>query len=188
MSIVRMIIKEAAGRGLNAAGAIKSKSNMYEGSSGNAISGRLLGNKSEKTGNSVLDNQSESGDESTPETKNSSSNVATEGTSDTTADVGSGDLSSREDIGAGTSDAKAKTEIKSVSFRYQPVEGGRIRGMLKDVNLADAMKPKTPNMSTGGGGMPAAGGAGVGGESADVADSADAADAADAADGADAMG
>lgn len=41
MNIVRLILKEAGGRMQNAAGAIKSDSNMFEGSSGNAPSDKL---------------------------------------------------------------------------------------------------------------------------------------------------
>ena len=43
MNIVKMILKEAGGRFQNAAGSIGSKDNMFEGSSGNAISDKLVG-------------------------------------------------------------------------------------------------------------------------------------------------
>ena len=43
MNIVKMILKEAGGRMQNAAGSIGSKDNMFEGSSGNAISDKLGG-------------------------------------------------------------------------------------------------------------------------------------------------
>ena len=182
MSMIRLILKEIGGRAMDAAGSIRSKNNMYEGSENNAPSDKLM-----NTGNAnpvVTQGQGEgAGDE------NKGGEVATEGTSDTTADVDSSDLSSGEDIGAETSDANAKTEVKSVSFKYQPMEGGRLRGILKNVDFSKTPSPKTQGA---GGGMPGAGGAGgAGGEGAEggeAADGADAADAADAGDAADAMG
>lgn len=164
---------------MDSAGSIKSKGNMYEGSKNNAITDKLMDSGD---GNPVVtQGQGEgTGDE------NKGGEVATEGTSDTSADVNSSDLSSGDDIGKETSDANAKTEVKSVSFKYQPTEGGRIRGILKDVDVSKMPSPKTQGA---GGGMPAAGGAGgEGAEGGEAADGADAADAADAADGADAMG
>lgn len=165
---------------MDSAGSIKSKGNMYEGSKNNAITDKLMDTGD---GNPVV---TQGQGEDTGEDKGGE--VATEGTSDTSADVDSSNLSSGDDIGKETSDASAKTEVKSVSFKYQPAEGGRIRGILKDVDVSKMPSPKTQGA---GGGMPGAGGAGAGGEggdSAEAADGADAADAADAADGADAMG
>ena len=154
---------------MDAAGSIRSKNNMYEGSENNAPSDKLM-----DTGNAnpvVSDKEKQEG------------GVAVENTSDTAADVDSGSLESGEDVNAETSDANAKTEVKSVSFKYQPTEGGRLRGILKNVDFS---KTPSPKVQGAGGGMPAAGGAG--GEGAEGGEAADGADAADAADGADAMG
>lgn len=158
---------------MDAAGSIRSKNNMYEGSENNAPSDKLM-----DTGNAnpvVSDKEKQEG------------GVAVENTSDTAADVDSGSLESGEDVNAETSDANAKTEVKSVSFKYQPTEGGRLRGILKNVDFSKTPSPKTQGA---GGGMPGAGGAGggEGAEGGEAADGADAADTADAADGADAMG
>lgn len=172
MSMIRLILKEAGGRAMDAAGSVKSKSNMFEGSENNAPSDKLMGS-------SGTDNPLATDKENTGDTNKPANDVAVEGTSDTAADVNSSELNSGDDI---TSDANAKTEVKSVSFKYQPVEGGRLRGILKNLDLSPSM-PKTQGT---GGGM---GGAGMGGsEGGEAADGADAADAADAADGADAMG
>lgn len=157
---------------MDAAGSIRSKDNMYEGSENNAPSDKLM-----DTGNAnpvVSDKEKQEGD------------VAVENTSDTSADVDSSTLSSGEDVNAETSDANAKTEVKSVSFKYQPTEGGRLRGILKNVDFSKMPSPKTQGA---GGSTPGAGGAGgEGTEGGEAADSADAADAADAGDAADAMG
>ena len=157
---------------MDAAGSIRSKDNMYEGSENNAPSDKLM-----DTGDAnpvVSDKEKQEGD------------VAVENTSDTSADVDSSTLSSGEDVNAETSDANAKTEVKSVSFKYQPTEGGRLRGILKNVDFSKMPSPKTQGA---GGGTPGAGGAGgEGAEGGEAADGADAADAADAGDAADAMG
>lgn len=169
MSMIRMILKEVGGRAMDAAGSIKADYNMFEGSENNAPSDKLM--DAGNTNPVATDKEKQEG------------GVAVENTSDTSADVDSSELKSGDDI---TSDANAKTEVKSVSFRYQPTEGGRLRGILKNLDLS---KMPSPKMQGAGGGMPGAGGAG--GESAEggeAADGADAADAADAADGADAMG
>jgi len=203
MSMIRMILKEIGGRGMDAAGAIKSKSNMFEGSKNNAPSDKLMG--SSGTDNPlVTNNEGEgAGDAEKPandvavegagDTDKPANDVAVEGTSDTSADVDSSELNSGDDI---TSDANAKTEVKSVSFKYQPTEGGRIRGVLKNLDFS----PSKPKMQGAGGGMPGGAGAaaGTGGEggaegadtgadmgdsAGDMADSAgDMGDMADAAD------
>lgn len=184
MSMIRMILKEIGGRGMDAAGAIKSKSNMFEGSKNNAPSDKLMG--SSGTDNPLVTNNEGEGAGDTDKPAN---DVAVEGTSDTAADVDSSELNSGDDI---TSDANAKTEVKSVSFKYQPTEGGRIRGVLKNLDFS----PSKPKMQGAGGGMPGGAGAaaGTGGEGgaegaegadtgADMADSAgDMGDMADAAD------
>ena len=157
---------------MDAAGSIRSKDNMYEGSENNAPSDKLM--NTGDTNPIVSDKEKQEGD------------VAVENTSDTSADVDSSTLSSGEDVNAETSDANAKTEVKSVSFKYQPTEGGRLRGILKNVDFSKMPSPKV--QGAGGGTSGAGGDGGEGTEGGEAADGADAADAADAGDAADAMG
>lgn len=43
--MVRMILKEIGGRGLDAAGSINSPDNMFKGSSGNSLGGKIVGDE-----------------------------------------------------------------------------------------------------------------------------------------------
>jgi hypothetical protein len=82
MNIVRMILKEAGGRIENAAGSIKSGDNMFEGSSGNAVSDKVPMLGGGGNNNPVSGESSETTAEETPEVEVSETTDASETFSD----------------------------------------------------------------------------------------------------------
>jgi len=160
MSMVRLILKEAGGRFKNGAGAINSEDNMFAGSKNNAPSdkiGSMLGG----------------GGNSNPMMEMGENN-------DTTVEAPESDVDT-SDISEGAEMSFSDEELK------EEKEGGKLKGMLKNLEL-DPMKAS--NKSGGGMGgmgkmanmfqgiMGNMGGAEGAGDMGDMGDMADAADAA----------
>ena len=158
-----MILKEAGGRFQNAAGSIGSKDNMFEGSSGNAISDKLVGGQNN---NPVGNNEEGHEGTETP---------ATEEQTTEQTDITQNDSFVPESKEADTSDTD--TDIKPDSDErlkdgystYHVLESKPLAGRLKNLDLdPTSSKPVT----TGGGGGNASGimnmikGFGGGGEGA----------------------
>ena len=158
-----MILKEAGGRFQNAAGSIGSKDNMFEGSSGNAISDKLVGGQNN---NPVGNNEEGHEGTETP---------ATEEQTTEQTDITQNDSFVPESTEADTSDTD--TDIKPDSDErlkdgystYHVLESKPLAGRLKNLDLdPTSSKPVT----TGGGGGNASGimnmikGFGGGGEGA----------------------
>ena len=167
MNIVRLILKEAGGRMKNGAGSINSDDNMFAGSKDNAPSdklGNMLGN----------------GGDNNPIKEMGEGN-------DTTVEAPETDVD--------TSDIAEGTDGAEMSFSDENLkEGGKLKGMLKNLELDPMKAGKSSGGGMGGnsgmgkmanmfqGIMGNAGGAeGAGDIGADMGDMGDMADAADAA-------
>ena len=161
MNIVKMILKEAGGRMQNAAGSIGSKDNMFEGSSGNAISDKLVGGQNN---NPVGNNEEGHEGTETP---------AKEDQTTEQTDITNNDSFVPESTEADTSDTDADTfsdeKLKDGYSSYHVLESKPLAGRLRNLDLdPTSSKPAT----TGGGGGNASGimnmikGFGGGGEGA----------------------
>lgn len=166
-----MILKEAGGRFENAAGAIDNKSNMFAGSSGNAVSDKLGGGES----NNPIAQQEETQEETPAETP----------TETTTPEV------TEESGNMGDEQSFSDGNLKDTYNSYK-TGSSTLKGKTKNLDL-DPMssKPSTSGAKVGGGmssmfkGIMGAdsgsGTEGAGDVGADAGDMADAGDAADAA-------
>ena len=163
MNIVKMILKEAGGRMQNAAGSIGSRDNMFEGSSGNAISDKLVGGQNN---NPVGNNEEGHEGTETP---------ATEEQTTEQTDITQNDSFVPESTEADTSDTDADIKpdsderLKDGYSTYHVLESKPLAGKLRNLDLdPTSSKPVT----TGGGGGNASGimnmikGFGGGGEGA----------------------
>lgn len=99
MNLVRMILKEAGGRMQNAAGAINSDDNMFAGSSGNAPSDKMLGQKENQ--NPIMEQE---------ETQTETPEVDTSTVSETDT----------EEAGELMSDEKLKGKLKDLKLSITP--------------------------------------------------------------------
>ena len=185
MNIVKMILKEAGGRFQNAAGSIGSKDNMFEGSSGNAISDKLGGGQNN---NPVGNNEEGQENTETPATEEQNAEQTEKPQEEVFgADNTDTDIDIKPD-----SDERLKDGYSS----YHVLESKPLAGRLRNLDLdPTSSKPVT----TGGGGSNASGimnmikGFGGGGEGAGAEGAtegagdmgADMGDMADAADGSD---
>ena len=156
MNIVKMILKEAGGRMQNAAGSIGSRDNMFEGSSGNAISDKLVGGQNN---NPVGNNEEGHEGTETP---------AKEDQTTEQTDITKNDSFVPESTEADTSDTDAD-KLKDGYSSYHVLESKPLAGRLRNLDLdPTSSKPAT----TGGGGGNASGimnmikGFGGGGEGA----------------------
>lgn len=185
MNVIGMILKEAGGRFENAAGSIDSDSNMFKGSSGNAISDKLGGGEQ----NNPIQEEGENG---------STADGATEGE---TPDISS-DSSSEVEIDTDNNDIMSDIKLKEIEGNgydtYRQLESKPLSGRLRNLDL-DPRKPNKPvtseNQSSGGGmgmggmqGLMSQFGGGEGADSGgdmggDMASDIDASDMADAAEG-----
>jgi hypothetical protein len=136
MNIVKMILKEAGGRFQNAAGSIGSKDNMFEGSSGNAISDKLVGGQNN---NPVGNNEEGHEGTETP---------ATEEQTTEQTDITQNDSFVPESTEADTSDTDADTfsdeKLKDGYSSYHVLESKPLAGRLRNLDLdPTSSKPVT---------------------------------------------
>ena len=158
MNVVRAVLKELGGRMENAAGAINSEDNMFAGSSGNALSDKVTGDK--ETTNPVADpNEGTTEETVTAETKTPD---VKENTVDTTE--------MKDEVKEVYSDEKLKGKLKnldlSIKAKTPNTGNSSVGGMGKSVSFGGGSAEGTEA---------AEGAADVGADAGDMADVADAA-------------
>lgn len=165
-----MILKEAGGRFENAAGAIDNKSNMFAGSSGNAVSDKLGGGESNNPIAQQEENQEETAETPTTETSTETSDTEISDIEKPDSDERLKDTYSAYKTGSSTLKGKTKNldldPMSSKPSTSGAKVGGGMSSMFKGIMGADS----------------GSGTEGAGDMGADAGDMGDAADAADTSD------
>lgn len=180
-----MILKEAGGRFENAAGSIDSDSNMFKGSSSNAISDKLGGGEQ----NNPIQEEGENDSTADGAAEGETPEISSDSSSEVEIDTDSNDI---------MSDIKLKETEGNGYDTYRQLESKPLSGRLRNLDLdpRKTNKPVTSENQSSGGGMGMGSmqslmsqfGGGEGADSAgdmggDMASDIDASDMADAAEG-----